>query len=204
MNERITRIESYIQKTYQTMGERYYAFYWNQGYIHCKKKDGAINTLEERGLTAYNERVNMMESLNIGMRKDKIKKEESKRMELEGIKKRIDESMRELEIIYQSRDGFTKKEAELISDVKGISEETVKAFQIYGELVTKLYEIRYDDKPFRSCRMVECIQELEEKYYPKSKTIKQKLAAIMYKNFTSANIPKIQDALCKLHDEMED
>lgn len=198
MSKRIARIESYIQRTYQTMGERHYAFYWNQGYINCLKGNRIVDTYEGGRLFAYNEKVNMMESLKIGLRKEKIEKEESERMKLERIMKRIDESLQ-----YVCRDNsFTNLE-----DCHNLMMEAKKALNIYKELISKLYEIRHDDMPFKNCRMVECIQELEDKYYPQPKTTKEKLTGIINEHLDLTRIQSLdglKKALIKLRDSIED
>jgi len=89
-------------------------------------------------------------------------------MELERIKRRIDESIEKLNVIYQSKEVFTDKEKKLISDIKEISREAVKAFQIYRALVIGLCGYA-ESGVFRD------VQELEEKYYPRPKTTKEKI-----------------------------
>lgn len=207
MSIKIAKIESYIQKTYQTMGERYYAFYWNQGYINCLKRNRMISIFEERDLTAYNEKVNMMESLEIGLRKKKIKEEELKRMNLERIKKRIEERIEKFHKVYGSRTGFTQFESHLIDDIKKMSGEAIKALCLYKELVKRMYEIRHDDMPFKNCRMVEDISKLEEKFYPQPKTTKEKLTGIINERLDLTRIQSLdglKKALIELRDEIED
>ena len=181
------------------MGERYYAFYWNQGYIHCLKENRIVDTYEGGRLFAYNEKVNMMESLEIGMRKDKIKKEESKRMELEGIKKRIDESIGKCStVILTSSDICT-------ADIVGKINEGHKALCLYKEFIEECEKIR---NPFYDIGII--INKLEDKYYPrpKPKTIKEKIAEIKESiaNYAMSDdmTEPTADALLHLLDKIED
>ena len=194
MSIKIAKIKNYLKETYQKLGEIHYAYYWNLGYISCLNDEGKIDKPEFAGLAGYNDKLYFIEDMKIRNRKVAIKKEELKEMELERIKKRIDE-----ELIFINNDNSFCD----IDNCHEMQRIAHNALETYRELIIKTEEI---GNPIYNWEVI--IQELEEKYYPrpKPKTTKEKINKIINKYSMSINkdINYVIEDLIGIRDSIED
>ena len=121
-------------------------------------------------------------------------------------KKRIDETLDKGYVIESSG----RLDEDEIEGIKFLIEEYRKALNIYKALIIKVDEICHGHLPFTTMRMTQAVQDLEEKFYPKPKTTKEKLDKILNEHFVIAHkgckidIGRLQEDLCKLYNEIDD
>ncbi len=197
---KVAKIKNYLKETYQKLGEVFYSYYWNWGYINCLNDEGKIDEVELAKLASYNNILYFEESKKIGERlkesmKIPIKEGELKEMktELERIKKRIDESIRKCSTVVLTSSDIC------ISDIIEKIEEGRKALQIYKELIEEYEKI---NNPVYDIGIT--IKKLEDKYYPQPKTFKQRLTDIINEHLDLARIQSydgLKKALIKLRDD---
>lgn len=142
----------------------------------------------------YNKRINFLKAIGTVNWKINIEEEELKKMTLETIKKRIDESIKFVYEELEPEKGCTNEMAEILSEVH-------KALAIYKDFIMQMEEIR---NPVYDWQII--VKKLEEKYYPqpKLKTVKDKLSDFIDEHCTHFNGAKIINALIKFRDELSD
>jgi len=174
---KIAKAKEWIKKAYRDCEDFHNAHCNSLGYIKGLKKAEWITGSELRKLYQYNDDLAIEEIMKKAIediKKNEKEKEELEEMELERIKKRIDETLDKGYVIESSG----RLDEDEIEGIKFLIEEYRKALNIYKALVIKVDEICHGHLPFTTMRMTQAVQDLEEKFYPRPKTTKEKIEEI--------------------------
>ena len=158
----------------EMLGDKYFIddINWENDILEEGSEDGYRKYRDTGGrtlLVRYREKLKgikeIMKKAREDIKKNEKEKEELEEMELERIKKRIDETLDKGYVIESSG----RLDEDEIEGIKFLIEEYRKALNIYKALVIKVDEICHGHLPFTTMRMTQAVQDLEEKFYPKPK-----------------------------------
>jgi len=112
-------------------------------------------------------------------------------MSLEEIKKRIDESIQLTHLRLAPNRIYTE-------EIVGIVTEARKALEMYKGFIVEMERV---NNPVYNWKLI--IQELEDRYYPRTKSIRERIGEILVQyEVPCVNNEEIRKSLMKLRDDL--